>query len=142
MGIAKNDEQTPSTPNKRLALKNNAAARESLCKIMRQYYNKEIDHTTFRNMVYGYSVLLGHDKHITETDLNKKIDLLESYIKGEGQTVIGGNDIDNPYSQELKRQLVNEQRINVELQNEILNIKRQLSETRAEIIAKDDQGGI
>ena len=142
MGITKNDDQTPSTPNKRLALKNNAAARESLCKIMRQYYNKEIDHTTFRNMVYGYSVLLGHDKHLTETDINKKIELLESYVKGEGQTVVDGRDIDNPYAQDLKRQLSNEQRINAELQNEILKIKKQLSETRAEIITKDDQGGI
>jgi hypothetical protein len=84
---------------------------------------------------------LGHDKHIVETDMNKKIELLESYVKGEGQTVIGGNDIDNPYAQDLKRQLVNEQRINTELQNELMNIKRQLSETRAEIFRKDDQEG-
>jgi hypothetical protein len=116
---------------RRLSLNDSGAVRTSLCKLIRQRYNNSIDTALFRDLVYAINVLLGYDKHIIETDMNKRIELLENYIKGEGGTVIDGGDIDNPYAADLRKQLANEARINSELSGEILSLKRKLADNRA-----------
>ena len=136
-----NTKKTRRT-KKRLILTDSRAVRNSLCILARQYLNNEIPDIKIRNLIYSLNSILQADRIINvETELTSKFEQLERLISGEGGTVIDAKQIENPYAQSLKKQLTNEQRINEELNNEILNIKRQLAETREEIIKGDDLGG-
>jgi len=130
MGTGNKQGNEPT--KKRLSLGNSEAVRASLCKLIRQRYNNSIDTALFRDLVYAINVLLGYDKHIIETDMNKRIEQLESYIRGEGGTVIDPKEIDTPYAADLRKQLTESNRINSDLKNEILSMKRQLSAIQAE----------
>ena len=124
------DTGTKSTKKKRFTLSDAAEVRATLCKIGREYYHDEIDPVKFRNLVYYFNTLIAADKAINDAETNKRIELLESYIKGEGGTVVDNRDIDSPYAQGLKKQLVSETKVNAELNAEILSLKRQLADIR------------
>jgi hypothetical protein len=131
MGIE--DSEETKGAKKRLILNDPKAVRASLCKLARQYLNGEIPDSKIRNLIYNLNSILGADKFINiETELNTKFEQLERMVNGEGGTVIDPKQIDNPYAQSLKKQLENEQKINEDLQADILNMKRQLAGVRAE----------
>jgi hypothetical protein len=119
-------DDTKKTTPKRLNLKGIKATRASLCMLMRLYYNKGIDHTYFKNLVYSYSKLLEHDKHALEAETNKRLDALEQFIKGEQSTLIDNKEINSPYTLELKKQLQHMEKTNLELQTELLNMKKEM----------------
>jgi len=129
--MANSDTEKEKPKKRRLTLHDTAAVRNSLCRLMRLRYNGQIDSALFRDLCYSFNVLLGIDKHILESDLNKRIEQLEQLVRGEGGTVIDSKEIESPYAQNLKRQLANESKINSDLNNEILNLKRQLAKSRA-----------
>jgi hypothetical protein len=129
MGIEDTGKEKPS--KKRLGLDTAKTARASLCKLMRLRFNNAIDTATFRDLVYAFNVLLNHDKHILESEMSKRIEQLEQLIRGEGGTILEQKDIDNPYAQNLKKQLASESQVNAQLNNEILSLKRRLAENRA-----------
>jgi len=78
MGIENTEKKEPS--KKRLSLDTPKAARTSLCRLMRLRLNNKIDSVLFRDLVYAFNVLLGIDKHITESELCKRIDDLEKKL--------------------------------------------------------------
>ena len=127
---------------KRMTLTDSKAVRACLCKIAREYRNGEIPDSKIRNIIYNLNSILQADKLISiETELTSKYEQLERLMKGEGGTVIDPKEIDNPYAQNLKKQLVSEQRINTELQNDILELKRQLAGIKTDPTDTECVGG-
>ena len=122
-----NTKKTRRT-KKRLILTDSRAVRNSLCILARQYLNNEIPDVKIRNLIYNLNSILQADRLINiETELTGKYEQLERLMKGEGGTVIDPKEIDNPYAQNLKKQLTSEQRVNKELQNDILELKRHIA---------------
>jgi len=122
-----NTEKTEGT-KKRLSLSDSKAVRAALCKLARQYHNGQIPDVKIRNLTYVLNSILGADKFINvESELSNKFEQLERLVNGQGGTVVDPKDIDTPYAKNLKKQLENEQQINTDLQNDILNLKRQLA---------------
>jgi hypothetical protein len=141
--MGKDDTEKNDSPKKRLSLGDSKAVRASLCKLARQYHNGQIPDVKIRNLTYILNSILGADKLINiENELTSKFEQLERLVNGDGGTVIDPKLIDNPYAQDLKKQLGNEQRINTELNNEILNLKRQLAGNNAEPIPSGGIGQI
>lgn len=124
MGIDDIEKKIPQ--KKRLNLKDTAAARGSLCALMRQYHNKQIDHTTFKNMIYGYSKLLEYFKHHHEIELDKRIEALEAVIKGTGQTMIDPSELNSPYNADLKKRLAEAERIKSDMELRLLEMDKEL----------------
>ena len=131
MAIDDIEEKTPS--KKRLNLKDTAAARGSLCALMRQYHNDEIDHTKFKNMIYGYSKLLEYDKHKHETELDKRIEALEVIVKGTGKTVIDPAELSNPYTHELLQRLAETEQVKSSIEQRLLETENELKLLRSRI---------
>jgi hypothetical protein len=126
MGV--DDTEKNGGTQKRLSLSNSKAVRAALCKLARLYHNGQIPDSKIRNLTYVLNSILGADKFINvESDLNNKFEQLERIVNGQGGTVIDTKDLDSPYAKNLKRQLEGEQRINTDLQNDILALKRQLA---------------
>jgi hypothetical protein len=135
------DIEENKTQKKRLSLGDSRAVRASLCKLARQYHNGQIPDVKIRNLTYILNSILGADKFINvECELTSKFEQLERLVRGEGGTIVNEQDISNPYAADLKKQLGSEQRINAELNNEILNLKRQLAGNRAEPSPAGGQG--
>ena len=126
MGIENKDKTTPT--KKVLRLGTIQLARAALCKFITQRYNNAIDTATFKDMVNGLSNLLAYDKQMADTERDKRLDILEQYIKGEGGTIVDRSHIENPYAADLKKQLEKERKVNADLQNDILTMKRQLAD--------------
>jgi hypothetical protein len=130
MGI---DDKGKETPGKKiLRLGTQQLARAALCKFITLRYNNKIDSQMFKDMVNGLSNLLCFDKQTHEIDKDKKLDLLLSFVNESGKTAIDQSLIENPYAAGLKQQLGNEQKINSELNSELLNLKRELARYKAE----------
>jgi hypothetical protein len=129
MGIENTEKE--KTKKKRLSLGDVRAARASLCKLMRQYYNKEIDHATFRNKVYSFNTLLAYDKQITENDLNKRIDLLEQVLKGTGHTTVDPAELENPYTADLKKRLAESEQVKSGIEQRLLETEKELKLLRS-----------
>jgi hypothetical protein len=126
MGIE--DTEKPKQAKKRLTLTDLKSVRAALCKMARQYHNGEIPDSKIRNLTYVLNSILGADKLINvETELTSKFEQLERLVSGQGGTVIDPKQIDNPYAQDLKRQLENERKISADLQATLLDMKRQLA---------------
>ena len=126
------DTEKTGRAKKRLTLTDSRAVRSSLCKLARKYLNGEISDVKIRNLTYVLNSILQADRLINvETDLTKKFEQLEQLVRGEGGTMVDPKELENPYAQNLKKQLVNEQKVNAQLNEEILKIKRQLVEIRA-----------
>jgi hypothetical protein len=106
--------------------------RTTLSRLFRLRFIGTIDKEMFRDLVYAARVMVEIDKHLYETELNKRIETLEQLVRGEGGTVVDNKDLASPFAQALKKQLSSEARINADLNNEILSLKRQLAEKRAE----------
>ena len=132
MGI-ENTEKTEGT-KKRLSLGDSKAVRAALCKLARAYHNNQIPDVKIRNLTYILNSILGADKFINvESELTAKFEQLEKMVNGSGGgTTIDPALIDNAYAQDLKRELDSERLINVEMNNQILSLKRQLAGQRAE----------
>jgi hypothetical protein len=126
--MAIEDTEKKENTKKRLSLGTSKDVRNSLCKLARQYHNGQIPDSKIRNLTYVLNSILGADRHINECE---KIETLENLMRGEGETVVTGKQIDNPYAADLKRKLTNEEKINAELSAELLNLKRRLAESRA-----------
>jgi hypothetical protein len=121
MGVE--DMENKKTAKKRLSLGDMKAARASLCKLMRLYNNNGIDPAPFRNQVYSFNTLLAYDKQIQETELNKRIEALEQLVKGEGNTLVDSDEIDNPYAESLRKQLAEAHRKIGELTATVMQLK-------------------
>ena len=125
---------TESTPKKqRFGLETNKAARSSLCRIMRERRNKEIDSATFRDLVYGFNVLLSHDKHLHEKELSNRIEALETILKGTGQTMINPKDLDNPYITDLKNRLAEMQELKTNSELRLMEVEKELKLLKAKL---------
>jgi hypothetical protein len=127
MAQSTEDKKTPVS----FQLKTTKNVRTTLARIFRLRFNNVIDSTMCRDLVLVARGMLDHDKHILESDMDKRIERIEALVRGEGGTVIEQSEIDSPYAVSLKKQLVNESKINSQLNNEILNLKRRLAENRA-----------
>jgi hypothetical protein len=123
MAQSTEDKKKPTT----FQLKTPHNVRTTLARLFRLRYAGTIDSNTCRDLVYTAKAMLEHDKHILESENAKRIEKLELLFAGEGGTVIDRTHIDNPYAADLKRQLENERKVNADLQNEIMTIKRQLA---------------
>jgi len=119
--------ETEKVVKKRLSLETRKNVRASLCKLMRARYNGTIDTVIFRDMVYSFNALLANDKHETETEMNRRIEQLEKFIRGESGAVIDGKDIDNPYAHDLKLQLAKSNKDNEQLRSEIMELRQQIA---------------
>jgi len=128
------DTEKNKTAKKRMSLGDSKAVRAALCKLARQYHNNEIPDNKIRNLTYILNSILGADKFINvEDELTSKFEQLERLVNSSGGgTVIDPKEIESPYAQDLKKQLGNEQQINAELNNQLLELKRQLAGQRAE----------
>ena len=71
--------------------------------------------------------IYGKPVDYNEMEYGKRLDAIEQAIRGTGQTVIDPTEIDNPYAQNLKKQLENERKITADLQANILDMKRQIA---------------
>ena len=127
------DNEKNSTAKKRMSLGDSKSVRACLCKLARQYHNGEIPDTKIRNLTYILNSILGADKFINiENELNGKFEQLEKLVNSSGNgTMIDTKEIESPYAADLKRQLGNEQQINMELNNQLLELKRQLAGQRS-----------
>ena len=112
---------------KRLSLETRKNVRASLTKLMRARYNGTIDTAVFRDMVYAFNALLANDKHEVETEMNRRIEQLEKFIRGESGAVIDGKDIDNPYAHDLKLQLAKSNKDNEQLRSEIMELRQRIA---------------
>jgi hypothetical protein len=132
--IAMNNDETEKkkAPYKRLALNATKNVRKSFTKLIRERYAGKIDSSLFRDLSYGFNVLLSIDRLINEGEFNKRLELLEAMVRGESGTVIDSKSIDDPYAKNLKKKLDGETKLNAQLNNEILTLKRKLAENRAE----------
>jgi hypothetical protein len=128
------DTEKNNTPKKRMSLGDSKAVRACLCKLARQYHNGEIPDTKIRNLTYLLNSILQADKFIVvENELTSKFEQLEKLVNNSGTgTVIDPKELESPYAADLKRQLGSEQQINTELNNQLLELKRQLAGQRAE----------
>ena len=127
-------DTTESNPKKqRFGLETNKAARSSLCRIMRERRNKEIDSATFRDLVYGFNTLLSHDKHRHEIELDKRIEVLEQIIKGTGKTVIDPAELSNPYTHELLQRLAETEQIKSSIEQRLLETENELKLLRSRV---------
>jgi len=136
--MALQDTEKNKKNEKRLALNTTKAVRNSLCKLARLYHNDQIPDVKIRNLTYVLNSIIAADRFITESELGKRIESLEQLLRGEGGTVIDHKELESPYAANLKKQLGNEQKINTELNNELLNLKRELARFKAN---SDDSGG-
>ena len=115
----------------RLALKTTKSVRQTLCRLIRLRFTDTINATIYRDLLYGINILLSLDKHLHETDLDKRIEQLEQLVKGEGKTLIGNREIDSPYAADLRRQLITaNEKIN-ELTEKLLELKGNYERTEA-----------
>ena len=127
MAQSTDDKRNPAS----FQLRSPSNVRKTLARLFRLRYAGTIDSGMCRDLVYIAKVMLEHDRHLLEQETSKRLDLLEQYIKGDGATNVQAADIDNPYAKDLKKKLANESKVNSELNAEILNLKRQLADTRA-----------
>ena len=70
----------------RLPMNSLDAARRTLSRIIREYKSAPEDqreHSTFRNTIYAFSVLLSYFKAEIDEDLERRVTELERLIKGE-----------------------------------------------------------
>jgi hypothetical protein len=65
----------------RITTKTHKSARESLARIMRRYFEGEIDDKVFKNLVYGFSVLCAYYKLAQDQDIEAKIDEVLVMVK-------------------------------------------------------------
>ena len=112
---------------KRLTLGTRKDVRRSLTKLMRARYNGTIETGTFRDMVYSFNCLLASDKLDYETETNKRLEVLEKYIRGEGGAVVDSAELNNPYAVDLKMQLVQSNKDNEQLRSEIMELRQQIA---------------
>lgn len=127
MAQSTEDKKTPIA----FQLRTPKNVRTTLSRLFRLRYAGTIDKETCRDLVAITRAMTEIDRHLHDVELSKRIDQLEQLVRGEGNTIISQKELDNPYAQDLKKQLVNESKINSELNAEILNLKRQLAENRA-----------
>jgi hypothetical protein len=66
------DSENKKAGPPRIALGDYKAARNSLARILRMYFRKELDTEHFRNLCYGLNVLLSFDKFEKESQLEIK----------------------------------------------------------------------
>ena len=57
-----------------------AESRRELARLIKAYYRQELDSTTFRNLVYSFSVLLNYHKTETEQEIEKRLTELEQKV--------------------------------------------------------------
>ena len=57
-----------------------AESRQELARLIKAYYRQELDSTTFRNLVYSFSVLLNYHKTETEQEIEKRLTELEQKV--------------------------------------------------------------
>ena len=132
MDIDNIDKVTPSKQRKkRLGLDNNKLARASLCKLIRAYYNNELTDTKFKGLVYGMGKLLEYDKYALETEMTKRLDALEQSLKGVGNTTIDQNELDNPYTTDLKKRLAETEQIKSSIEQRLLETEKELKLLRS-----------
>ena len=131
--MSTNNIEKKSPAKKRMSLGDSKAVRACLCKLARQYHNGEIPDTKIRNLTYILNSIIGADKFINiENELNGKFEQLEKLVNSSGNgTMIDVKEIESPYATDLKRQLGNEQQINMELNNQLLELKRRLADQRS-----------
>jgi len=141
--MSKDDNENKSTAKKRMSLGNPKAVRAALCKLAREYRNGSIPDSKIRNLIYNLNSILAADKFINlETELTNKYEQLEKLVNSSGcGTVIDSKELDSPYAQDLKKQLQSEQSINTELNNQLLEMKRQLASIRSTPTDSECVGG-
>jgi len=127
MAQSTNDKKKPIT----FQLRTPKNVRTTLSRLFRLRYAGTIDKETCRDLVAITRAMTDIDRHLHDVELDKRIEQLEQLVRGEGGTVIDPKLIDNPYAQDLKKQLGNEQKVNTALNDELLTVKRQLAEYRA-----------
>jgi len=127
------DTEKATPRKKRLGLKTNKQARDSLSKIMRLYYNGGIEDTKFRNLVYAYSKLLEHDKYMFESEMSKRLDAMEQAITGTGKTTIDNKDIDNPYAADLKKRLAETEQVKSSIEQRLLETEKEMKQLKAQL---------
>jgi len=57
-----------------------AESRRELARLIKAYHRQELDSTTFRNLVYSFSVLLNYHKTETEQEIEKRLTELEQKV--------------------------------------------------------------
>jgi len=119
--------ETEKVGRKRLTLDTRKHVRASLCRLMRLRYSGGIDTGVFRDMVYSFNALLAIDKHELESEMDRRIEQLEKFIRGESGAVIDEKDIDNPYARDLKLQLAKSNKDNEQLKTEIMELRQQIA---------------
>jgi hypothetical protein len=135
------DSEKTKHKQKRLTLSDSRAVRSALCKLARLYHNGQIPDVKIRNLTYVLNSILAADKIINiETDLTNKFEQLERLVNGQGGTVIDPKEIDNPYAQNLKKQLENERKVTADLQSAILDMKRRLAGIQADTTDNETVG--
>ena len=65
----------------RLLLGKHDNARKSLARLTREYAAGNLDGAMYRNLVYGFSVMLNYYKHETETEILKRLEALEQQLE-------------------------------------------------------------
>ena len=131
MGIADSEEKTP--PKRRLPLDNSKLAMASLARLIRSFYNNELAEGKFKALVYGMGKLLEYDKYALESEMTKRLDALEQAVKGTGNTVIAPNELDNPYTTDLKQRLAETEQVKSSIEQRLLETERELKLLRSQI---------
>jgi len=137
MAQSTNDKKQPIS----FQLRTPKNVRTTLSRLFRLRYAGTIDKETCRDLVTITRAMTEIDRHLHDVELGKRIEQLEQLVRGEGGTIVDPKLIDNPYAQSLKKQLGNEQKVNMDLNNELLSVKRQLAEYRAGIEKTADSEG-
>jgi len=118
---------------KRLVLKNNKSARESLCKLMRAYYSNLIPSVKFRDLIYAFSKLLEYDKHAFESEMTKRLDAIEQALRGIGNTIIDPKDIDSPYAEDLKKRIAEAEQVKYNMEKKLMETECELKILRSRV---------
>ena len=83
--------------------------------------------------------IYGKPVDYNEMEYGKRIEQLEKYLSGENnETSIDSNVLDDPYNQELKRQIMESEQDRNELKQKLLETERQLNQIMAEQKARGD----
>ena len=65
---------------KRLGMKNHNSARLTLARLIRAYHAGEMDSQTFRDLIYGFNVMLSYFRHAADLRIEDRLDEIENRL--------------------------------------------------------------
>lgn len=121
-------------------LKTPKNTRQSLSRLFRLRYNKQIESDVCKDLVSIVRTMLDHDKHLRDITTEQRLEAIEALVRGEGGTVIDPALLKNPLLADMKKQIAAVQKTNSELNSDLLEARQKANELQAEMDLMRENG--